>query len=249
MVIKGHYIGLPTADLQRIRDQLFEALEQARKGSRFAEVDMGGKMGKKALLSYQEIVQELKEVEVALKKALPDVYGKSVKRLIPNYNPAMARIVIKIKLGKQIYYPEEQFVDTGAFAYDPVEGTLEVTRLDDPIMTHVGEHKIRYEAYNSNGSRVEAIRKIKILDSVEVFDLAPIFGNSVNDDIFYYNRGVSSINLTNGYWADRDYQNQIIKENGRWAIYDYSGVKHDIQKNSSTIPLSVDSEWEKIIVK
>jgi hypothetical protein len=249
MVIRGHYVGLPVSDLNSIRDQLLQSLEKARLGSRFEEVDMGGKMGKKALLSYNEIVHELKEVEHALKKAMPEVYGRSIKRLVPNHNPALVRMVIKLKDGKETYYPEEEFIDTGAIAYDPVEGDLTVTRISDPIMNHVGVQYVDYEAYNSKGVRIKASRKIEILGSVEVFDLAPIFGNSVNDDIFYYNRGVSTINLTNGYWADKDYQNQIVKENNRWSIYDYSGVVHDSQKSNSTTPLTSETEWGKIIVK
>lgn len=249
MVIKGHYVGLPLTDLEKARSQLFEALEGARKGNRFSEVDMGGKMGKKALLTYNEIVHELKEVEYALKKALPDVYGRPLKRIVPNYNPALARIVLKIKLGKDVYYPEEAFEDAGAFAYDPVEGTLEVTRITEPIMNLVGVQYVQYETYNSKGQKAMAERKITILDQVTILDLAPIFGNSVNDDTFYYNRGISTINLTNGYWEDKDYQNQIVKENGRWAIYDYSGLRHDIQKTPSVTPLSSSSEWEKVIVK
>jgi len=249
MVIKGHYVGLPLADLQNIRDQLFVALEQARKGSRFSEVDMGGKMGKKALLSYQEIVHELKEVEWALKKIMPELYGRQVKRIVPNYNPALARMTLRFKDGKSVYYPEEQYEEVGTEAFDPVEGTLEVTRISEPIMNYVGYQDVEYEAYNSKGVRIKASRRIEILGSVEVFDLAPIFGNSVNDDIFYYNRGVSTINLTNGFWADKDYQNQIIKENGRWAIYDYSGVRHDIQIENAVTPVSTDATWEKIIVK
>lgn len=249
MVIKGHYVGLPQADLENARTQLFESLEACRKGSRFSEVDMGGKMGKKALMSYAEIVHELKEVEYALKKLLPEIYGKPLKRIVPNYNPALARLVLKIKEGKDSYYPEEEFIDAGAYAYDPVEGDLQVTRITQPIMNMVGDQYIEYEAFNSKGHRVNAFRKINIIDSVSIIDLAPIFGNSVNDDVFYYNRGISTINLTNGFWADKDYQNQIIKESGRWAIYDYSGLRHDIQKEESVTPLTTEAEWEKVIVK
>lgn len=249
MVIKGHYLGLPLADLEKARTQLFEALESARKGNRFSEVDMGGKMGKKALLSYNEIVHELKEVEYALKKAFPDIYGKPIKRLIPNFNPALARLVCRPNDGKTHYMPEEMFVDTGATAYDPVEGTLVAERLDEPNMTIVGNQDIRYQAYNSKGQIVVGIRKITIVDTVTVTGLQDIFGGIVNDDTYYYKRGISSINFTEGYWEDKDYQTQIVKENNRWAIKDYSGMTHDIQKNEAMTPLSSSSNWSTIIVE
>lgn len=86
MVIRGHYVGLPVQDLETARTQLLEALQSARKGNRFSEVDMGGRMGKKSLLSYNEIVHELQEVLYALKKLQPDIYGKAIKRLVPNFN-------------------------------------------------------------------------------------------------------------------------------------------------------------------
>ena len=86
MVIRGHYVGLSLTQLESIRTQLLSALESMRQGKTFSEVDMGGKMGKKQLLSYSEVVHDLKEVEYALKKELPEVYGKPVKRLIPNFN-------------------------------------------------------------------------------------------------------------------------------------------------------------------
>jgi hypothetical protein len=95
MFIKGIYVGLPVSELERIRTQLFEALNSAREGSRFSEVDMGGKMGKKALLSYNEIVHELQEVLLALKKAQPDIYGKPIKRLVPNFNKHIGTRVLE----------------------------------------------------------------------------------------------------------------------------------------------------------
>jgi hypothetical protein len=249
MVIKGHYLGLPLADLESARTQLFAALESARKGNRFSEVDMGGKMGKKALLSYNEIVHELKEVEYALKKALPDVYGKPIKRLVPNFNPALARMTCVPNSGKVYYLPEEQFYDDGATARDPVEGLLVATRIDTPDMTITGEHKIRYEAFNSQGQRVEGIRKITVVDSIYVLDLEPIHGGVVNDDTLFWNRGISTINRSVGYYADKDYQVQIIKENNRWSLYDYSGVKHDEQKSASALPLTMHSDWGIIKVR
>ena len=249
MIIRGHYVGLPLADLENARTQLFSALELARKGARFSEVDMGGKMGKKDLMSYSEIVHELKEVDYALKKALPDVYGKSVRRLIPNFNKALARMTCVPNVGREYWLPEETFVDDGATARDPVEGLLSATRIDNPDMTVPGEQNIRYEAFNSKGERVIGVRKITIVDSIYVLDLAPIFGNIVNDDTFYYQRGISTINRSVGYWADKDYQTQIVKENNKWAIYEYSGLKHDEQKNIATQPLSMFSEWNIIKVK
>lgn len=87
--MRGHYIGLSVTELEKIRTQLMSSLESFRQGKTFSEVDMGGKMGKKHLLSYGEVVQELKEVQYALKKALPEIYGKSVKRLIPNFNTTL----------------------------------------------------------------------------------------------------------------------------------------------------------------
>jgi hypothetical protein len=86
MVIRGHYVGLPVEDLETARTQLLEALQSARQGNRFSEVDMGGRMGKKSLLTYNEIVHELQEVLYALKKLQPDIYGKAIKRLVPNFN-------------------------------------------------------------------------------------------------------------------------------------------------------------------
>ncbi len=86
MVIRGHYVGLPLSQLESIRTQLLSALDSMRQGKTFSEVDMGGKMGKKQLLSYSEVVHDLKEVQHALKVELPEVYGKSIKRLIPNFN-------------------------------------------------------------------------------------------------------------------------------------------------------------------
>ena len=94
MFIKGIYLGLPVAELERIRTQILEALNSAREGSRFSEVDMGGKMGKKALFSYGELVHELQEVMYALKKAQPDIYGKPIKRLVPNFNKHIASRIV-----------------------------------------------------------------------------------------------------------------------------------------------------------
>jgi len=249
MVIKGHYLGLPLADLEKARTQLFEALESARKGNRFSEVDMGGKMGKKELLTYNQIVHELKEVEYALKKALPEVYGKPIKRLVPNFNPALARMSCVPNDGKSHYMPEELFVDTGARAYDPREGDLSVERLDEPNMTLVGSQEIRYQAYNSSGRSIIGIRKITIVDTVVVTGLAEVFGQIVNDDTYLYKRGMSTINFTEGYWEDKDYQTQIVKENSRWVLKDYSGMTYDQQKNIAPTPLTRSANWSNIIVQ
>ena len=89
MIIRGHYVGLEFSELERIKSELHQALKSMREGKTFSEVDMGGKMGKKQLLSYNEVVHELKEIEFALKKALPEVYGKPIKRLIPNFNKTL----------------------------------------------------------------------------------------------------------------------------------------------------------------
>ena len=89
MVIRGHYVGLPISDLENIRTQLLKGLEDLREGKTFSEVDMGGKMGKKMLLTYGEVVHDLREVQYALKVELPEVYGKAVKRLVPNFNKAL----------------------------------------------------------------------------------------------------------------------------------------------------------------
>lgn len=249
MVIKGHYLGLPVADLEKARTQLFEALESARKGNRFSEVDMGGKMGKKALLSYNEIVHELKEVEYALKKQFPEIYGKPIKRLIPNFNSSLARLVCKPNDGRTHYLPEEMFVDTGAKAYDPVEGSLPTERIDEPNMYLVGSQDIRYQAYNSSGRKVIGVRKITIVESITVIGLSEIFGNIVNDDTYFYKRGISTINFTEGYWEDKDYQTQIVKSNGLWEIRDYSGMLHDKQSHSAITPLTKHASWSNIIVE
>lgn len=97
VTVRGIYVGLPKAQLEAIRTQLFAVLEQAREGKRFDQVDMGGKMGRKSLLSYDQIVQELKEVEFALKKLDPELYGPVIKRLIPNFNPILGDIASQDK--------------------------------------------------------------------------------------------------------------------------------------------------------
>lgn len=247
MILRGHYVGLPIADLENARSQLFTALELARKGQRFNEVDMGGKMGKKTLMTYVEIVHELKEVEHALKKALPDVYGRPVRRLIPNFNPSLVSMYCQPVGGKIKYLAEELFVDTGAVASDPKEGAIIAQRIDDPDMTMVGDQRIRYQATNSKGDIVEGVRNITIVGRIMVVDVRKIYDN-VMDGEYFYERGISTINLTNGYFVDREQTAQFVKEDGRWAIYDYSGVRQDIQKNESQTPLSRESEWGHIKV-
>ena len=118
MIIRGHYVGLPVVELLEIRKQLLTSLAEARKGSRFAEVDMGGKSGKKSLLSYQEIVHELREVLHALKKAEPDVYGSTVKRLIPNFNKRhYGKVDVPFVMVKGIGRVTGNLIKDGKFEY------------------------------------------------------------------------------------------------------------------------------------
>ena len=78
-------MGLPILELEEARTGLLNALKLAREGKRFEEVDMGGKMGKKSLLTYGELVQEMREVNYALRKADPELYGAITKRIVPNF--------------------------------------------------------------------------------------------------------------------------------------------------------------------
>lgn len=122
LTVKGIYIGLPKAQLESIRTQLFAVLEQAREGKRFDQVDMGGKMGRKSLLTYDQIVMELKEVEYALRKLDPEVYGAIVKRLIPNFNPILGEIASTPNTGSFLVTGIENIsgglISDGVFKYD-----------------------------------------------------------------------------------------------------------------------------------
>lgn len=250
MNVYGHYVGLPLTELERIKTEVLSALEKARKGTQFVEVDMGGNKGRKLLLEYHELVHELKEINYALKKELPDVYGSANKRIIPNFNRTLIRMVCRPNDGRTHYLPETSFEDTGATAYDPVEGTLVATRITTPDMTKVGEQKVTYEATNSKGKKVYGIRTIHITGTLYVRDLAQIYGNSVNDDYFEYARKYSTITNTFGYYYDKDYQTQIARDDdGRWHIYDYSGLIHDSQNTVGTTPISLHGEWSIVKVE
>jgi len=129
MIIRGHYVGLPVAELLEIRKELLLSLSEARKGSRFAEVDMGGKSGKKSLLSYQEIVHELKEVLFALKKAEPDVYGSPVKKLIPNFNKNhYGKVHVPFVVVKGIGRVTGNLIKDGKFEYVDETSLITFTR-------------------------------------------------------------------------------------------------------------------------
>jgi hypothetical protein len=251
MNILGHYVGLPLEDLEKIKQDVLSALQKARTGVQFVEVDMGGNKGKKQLYNYEELTHELREINFALKKADPDAYGKAVKRIIPNYNKYLVRMSLKPNAGIVNYLPEQEYVEAGAVAFDPVEGTLVANRVTTPDMTQIGEQKIHYEAYNNKGDRVMGYRVINIVDKLTVTGLAPIYGYSVNDDTFYYKYEWSTITKTRGYYYDKDYQTQIAKGcgcGGKWHIFDYSGVVHDSQKEKG-LPLSIYSEWGVVKVK
>lgn len=249
MNVLGHYVGLELSELERIKTEVLQALEKARKGTQFVEVDMGGNKGKKLLLEYPQLVHELKEVNYALKKALPDVYGKATKRIVPNFNKVLIQMTCKPNDGLTHYLVESNYVEAGATAYDPVEGTLVAERITTPDMKKLGEQKIIYQATNSKGEKVQGIRIINITGTLYVRNLAHIYGNIVNDDHFEYKDQISTITLTRGYFYDKDYQNQIAKdEQGKWHIYDYSGMIHDSQSTLGTSPLSLHGEWSTVHV-
>lgn len=160
MVIKGIYLGLPVPELEKIRTQLFEALNSAREGSRFSEVDMGGKMGKKALLSYNEIVHELQEVLYALKKAQPDIYGKPIKRLVPNFNKFIGTRVTDqflvvtgidkhtgglIKDGSFVYKAEKSLITFEFGFYEHFEGAGYLAKNGNGLWGLYGIAGFRYD--------------------------------------------------------------------------------------------------------
>lgn len=249
MNVYGHYLNLSASELEKIKTEILTALEKARKGVQFVEVDMGGNKGKKQLLTYAELIHELKEVNYALRKVLPEVYGKATKRIIPNFNKALIRMKLVPNHGIEHYIAEQTYVEAGAIGYDPVEGELETERMTTPDMTAIGVQHIAYQAFNSKGERVVGIRKIYVHGELYVDGLAEIYGFVVNDDTFNYARRWSSITNTMGYFYDADYQNQIAKdEQGKWHIYDYSGLKHDSQSTLGTTPLSIHGSWTTVKV-
>ena len=74
-------------------------------------------MGKKSLLSYSEIVHELQEVLHALKKIQPDIYGKAVKRLVPNFNKPYNEIKIPFIQVKNVGKPTGNLIKDQNFNY------------------------------------------------------------------------------------------------------------------------------------
>jgi hypothetical protein len=244
MNVHGIYKGLSALELEKIKTQILQGLEKTRTGTQFVEVDMGGNLGKKLLLSYNELVHELREVNIALKQVLPEIYGKAIKRIIPNFNKALVKMSCRINVGIVNYMPEDEYIEAGATAYDPVEGNIPAQRITTPDMTKIGKQELVYEAQNTTGQKVTAVRSINIVSTIHAEGLSQIYGHVVNDDSFSYNRHYSTITNTKGYWFDADYQTQIAKDlNGKWKVYDYSGLIHDTQQTINTSPLSVHGEW------
>lgn len=250
MVIKGHYIGLEVSELERIKTQLLGALESVRGGKTFSEVDMGGKMGKKMLLSYPEIVQELKEINYALKNAMPDVYGKSVKRLVPNFNKSLQRFYILIKDGKDRYLPLEEFEDGGAEAYDPKEGQVPVTVETLPIMNQVGMQDVVYSAINSVGRKIQSVRKVEIKPSIFIEGAEVLTGGVVKDGEYSFVKERSAITYQEGYFMHSDTLSQIARnDQSIWGLYGGAGARYDVMDASYVTPITTNiQKWNNIVI-
>jgi hypothetical protein len=251
MVIRGHYVGLPLSDLENIRTQLLNGLQALREGKTFSEVDMGGKMGKKMLLTYSEVVHDLKEVQYALKLELPDVYGKAVKRLVPNFNKALqySQVILNGD-STETYLPEEEFIDAGARAFHPKEGSLEVSLVEPPIMTKVGTQKIFYRAFDSNNTKIEAVRYIVILPAVTIIGAEKLTGGIVKDGVYSYLDEISVKTFVRGYYAHEDTLSTLAKnKDGVWNLYGGAGASFDSMDGSYKSPISKASQsWSEIEV-
>lgn len=174
MIMRGHYVGLTITELEKIRSQLMSSLESFRQGKTFSEVDMGGKMGKKQLLSYPEIVQELKEVQFALKKALPEVYGRSVKRLIPNFNKTLRQDGVRplsvigvekltgglIKDGTFNHVDEVSLISFQRGYYVNIDGSAQVSKDAQGVWCLFGIAGFKYDSQvSSDGSPLSSYSK------------------------------------------------------------------------------------------
>lgn len=82
-MVLGLYYTLTEAELLAMREQVLLALEAARKGERFQSTSGHGRGYVKDNLTYDQLRNELVEVNAALRNVNPDSYGG--KRVFTSY--------------------------------------------------------------------------------------------------------------------------------------------------------------------
>ena len=93
-MVTGCYKGLSRDTLVQMRTDTLSELEKARKEKRLTSVSMSGKSTSKEIMSIDELKDELKEIDYALRSLdasdlqTGDVSGKAVRRFIPNFRNA-----------------------------------------------------------------------------------------------------------------------------------------------------------------
>ena len=76
----GIYRGMSVSDLLSMKQDVLDQLELVRKGTQVVSTSVGGKSVTKTLPNLEELKTELEEIQLALKKADPDTYGKVRRR-------------------------------------------------------------------------------------------------------------------------------------------------------------------------
>lgn len=93
-MVTGCYKGLSRDTLVQMRTDTLSELEKARKGKRLTTVSMSGKSTSKEIMSIDELKDELKEIDYALRSLdasdlqTGDVSGKAVRRFTPDFRNA-----------------------------------------------------------------------------------------------------------------------------------------------------------------
>lgn len=86
--ITGIYYGLTEPVLLKMRTDALAQLDLARQGKRFASVSGGGKAFAKQNMTMAELTLDLLEINAALRRANPAIYGRRVRSILPDFSAA-----------------------------------------------------------------------------------------------------------------------------------------------------------------